>query len=354
MELVTRYVSEVGRHLPEKTRADLEKEIRSLIEAALDDRAAKTGRPVDEDMIVDVLKEFGPPDKMAASYLPERYLIGPRLFPAFLTVVKVALPIIIILAGLRFGLTVGRSDLAPKFVVEALADGVAGLFSTALQVLGNIVLVFALLEWLVPGLKVKPLEKALDVRGQQKEWDPRSLPKPAPAPQKVGVVGLSVEIAFTMVAIVIFNFYPQLIGVGFSGTEWVSIPILAEVFFTRYLFWLNINWALQIVLDSVVIGRGRWETGTGWFYVAVKAMSIILAFAMLTGPSLIGLTAETIVARSYMDMGTAQLLVNMLTQVVKWGLILSVVFGGLELLRHIFRLLFQHFKAYVMVKEIER
>ncbi|HSQ18530.1 MAG TPA: hypothetical protein VLM83_12575, partial [Anaerolineales bacterium] len=76
MELVTRYVSEVGRQLPEKTRADLEKEIRSLIEAALDDRAQKTGRPVDEDMIVEVLKEFGPPEKMAASYLPERYLIG--------------------------------------------------------------------------------------------------------------------------------------------------------------------------------------------------------------------------------------------------------------------------------------
>ena len=44
MELVTRYVSEVGRQLPEKNRADLEKEIRSLIEAALDDRAQKSGR----------------------------------------------------------------------------------------------------------------------------------------------------------------------------------------------------------------------------------------------------------------------------------------------------------------------
>jgi hypothetical protein len=341
MELVNRYVSEVGRHLPEKTRADLEKEIRSLIEAALDDRSRKTGRPVDEDSIVEVLKEFGPPDKMAASYLPERYLIGPRLFPAFINVVKIALPIVLILAALGMAVRLGNSDLQPKFVIEAFAEGFAGMFNTVLQVLGTIVLVFALLEYFVPDLKARTLPKGVDLRSLDKEWDPRSLPKPTPAPQQVGVVGLSVEIAFTVVAIVIFNFYPQLIGVGYSGTEWVSIPVLAEVFFTRYLPWLNIVWVLQIVLDSIVIGRGRWETGSGWFYVAIKGMSVVINLAMLTGPSLIGLTAATLAANSSMGMDTAKLLVEMLTQAVKWGLIIAVIAGSIDLIKQAFRLIFQ-------------
>ena len=340
-ELVTRYVSEVGRHLPEKSRADLEKEIRSLIEAALDDRAEKSGRPVDEDMTVEVLKEFGPPDKMAASYLPERYLIGPRLFPAFINVVRIALPIVLILAGLGMAVRLGISDLQPKFVVEAFAEGFADMFNTVLQVLGTIVLVFALLEYFVPDLKARTLPKGVDLRSLDKEWDPRSLPKPAPAPQQVGVVGLSVEIAFTVVAIVIFNFYPQLIGIGYSGTEWVSIPVLAEVFFTRYLPWLNIVWVLQIVLDSIVIGRGRWETGSGWFYVAIKGMSVVINLAMLTGPALIGLTASTLAAKSAMGYDTAELLVNMLTQVVKWGLIIGVIAGSIDLIKQAVRLLFQ-------------
>mgnify|MGYP001766929491 FL=1 len=183
------------------------------------------------------------------------------------------------------------------------------------------------------------------------EWDPRSLPKTAPAPQKVGVVGLSVEIAFTVVAIVIFNFYPQLIGIGYSGTEWVSIPVLAEVFFERYLPWLNVVWALQIVLDAIVLGRGRWETGSGWFYVALKAMSVVINLAMLTGPALIGLTAETLAANSAMGMDVAEILVTLLNEVVKWGLIIAVVAGSIDLIRQAFRLIFQKVNLVALVKE---
>jgi hypothetical protein len=350
-ELVTRYVSEVGRQLPEKTRADLEKEIRSLIEAALDDRASKTGRPVDEELVVEVLKEFGPPDKMAAQYLPERYLIGPRLYPVFITVVKIALPVITILAGFGFALAVAQSDLQPRFFVEHFAEGLAEMFNTVMLVLGNIVLVFALLERFVPDLRASSMPRGTSLNAIGKPWDPRSLPKPAPAPQKVGVIGLSVEIAFTMVAIVIFNFFPQLIGVGYTGTQWVVTPVLADVFFERYLLWLNIQWALQIVLDAIVLGRGRWEQGTGWFYVAIKAMSVVISLAMLTGPSLIGLTAETLAAKSAMGMKTAELLVEMLRQVVKWGLIIGVVAGSIDLIKQAFRLIFQKLNVVALVKE---
>ena len=152
-------------------------------------------------------------------------------------------------------------------------------------------------------------------------------------------------------AIVIFNFYPQLIGIGYSGTEWVSIPVLADVFFERYLPWLNVAWVLQIVLDAIVIGRGRWETGTGWFYVATKAMSVVINLAMLTGPSLIALTAAELNAHSAMGLETAELLVNMLTQVVKWGLIIAVVAGSIDLIKQAIRLIFQKINLVALVKE---
>ncbi len=45
-------------------------------------------------MTVDVLKEFGTPKKVAASYLPPRYLIGPRLYPTFMMIAKIALGIV--------------------------------------------------------------------------------------------------------------------------------------------------------------------------------------------------------------------------------------------------------------------
>jgi hypothetical protein len=131
----------------------------------------------------------------------------------------------------------------------------------------------------------------------------------------------------------------------------VVTPVLADVFFERYLLWLNIQWALQIVLDAIVLGRGRWEQGTGWFYVAIKAMSVVISLAMLTGPSLIGLTAETLAAKSAMGMKTAELLVEMLRQVVKWGLIIGVVAGSIDLIKQAFRLIFQKLNVVALVKE---
>jgi hypothetical protein len=42
MNLIELYTREVGRNLPEKMRADIEKEIRSLIEDSLEDESQKS------------------------------------------------------------------------------------------------------------------------------------------------------------------------------------------------------------------------------------------------------------------------------------------------------------------------
>ena len=44
MNMIDQYIFEVGENLPEKLRADLEKEIRSLIEDTLEERS-RTNRP---------------------------------------------------------------------------------------------------------------------------------------------------------------------------------------------------------------------------------------------------------------------------------------------------------------------
>lgn len=84
MELIDLYVKEVGRHLPQKAREDIEKGIRSMIMDALDDRSKAEGRPIDDAMVESVLDRLGPPEEMSASYVPPRYLIGPRLYPHFM------------------------------------------------------------------------------------------------------------------------------------------------------------------------------------------------------------------------------------------------------------------------------
>src|SRR5512142_1884314 len=106
MELIDLYVAEVGQNLPAKGRADLEAEIRSLIEDTVEGRSQAEGRPADDAMVAQVLKEFGSPAKMAASYLPPRYLIGPRFYPAFLLVMRILLTLIGVVSLVKLGVDI--------------------------------------------------------------------------------------------------------------------------------------------------------------------------------------------------------------------------------------------------------
>jgi HAAS len=125
MKLIDTYISEVGRRLPKKNRADIEAEIRSTLEDMLEERGRKAGKPVDDELVVEVLREFGAPEKVAASYQGERYLISPQLFPTFLLVLKIVLSVFGTLALIGLGVQLARSGVTFMNVL----DGIAGVGS---------------------------------------------------------------------------------------------------------------------------------------------------------------------------------------------------------------------------------
>ncbi len=206
--LIDTYVSEVGRRLPRKTRSDIEAEIRSILQDMLEERSQKTGKAVDEEMTLEILKEYGAPEKVAATYQGERYLIGPRLYPIFMMVMRIVLIVIGVLAAIGLGIALFHTTLAPMNALETILKAFANFGTSALTALGNIVIIFAIVEWALfrAGGKV-------DIKGlpAEKEWDPRSLTRLSTTNQvKMGET--IVEIVGCFVAIVIFNFYPQIIG----------------------------------------------------------------------------------------------------------------------------------------------
>jgi hypothetical protein len=72
--LIDRYLYDITKRLPEKSRADVERELRSNIEDMLPED------PTDDD-VVRVLTELGSPAKLSAAYRSNpRYLISPELF----------------------------------------------------------------------------------------------------------------------------------------------------------------------------------------------------------------------------------------------------------------------------------
>lgn len=150
MNLISRYVSEIGKKLPRKLRADIETEIRSTLEDMLEERAARAGRPADDEMVKELLKEYGAPGNVAASYLPTRYLIGPKLFPIFWLVFKIIFIVLTVLAVIGFGVRYGMSDLTMQFFGGLLGKSMLEYVGGMIAAFGNLALVFALIERFVP------------------------------------------------------------------------------------------------------------------------------------------------------------------------------------------------------------
>ncbi len=270
--LIERYLTAVSELLPTRLRQDTVTEIRSLIQDALDDRSKAEGRAPDEAMLADVLKQFGPPEKIVAPYLPEKYLIGPRLFPAFITVLKIVLPAIAVLALVIFWVGVNQaSQITGQVLITNIFKSLGSTLSTLVQAFGNIVFIFAILQWVVPEFKLAP---------KQKEWDPLSL-KAISKPDKIKYGELIVEIFFILVGLIIFNFYFDRIGI-YTNTNglWTFTPVLTTAL-SAYIPWLDMLWVATIILNAILLRRGAWEVGTRLFAIVLYSFTIGMAASFM-------------------------------------------------------------------------
>lgn len=338
IDLIDRYIAEVGKDLPRKNRLDIEAEILSALEDMLTERNQKTGKPVNEQMTVEILKEYGAPRKVAASYQPERYVIGPHFFSSFLTVIQVILPIVVAIALVQMGISLGQVDLTFDNVFETVFLGFVELLGMAFTALGSIIVLFAIVQWALP-----------EINEKSGDWDPYKLPEATPR-NRVEAGSAMLGIFGNGLAIVLFNFFTQLVNIGYhsNGHWWIgliaiepdsvwSATILSENFF-RYLPALTILWVLTILLEGVILSRGRWETWTRWFAFGLKVMSIALMGIMLAGPALVSVNADMLIAAGFPDPLAARLLVNFAEQMVIVVLAITIIASTVSAIRLLIRL----------------
>ncbi|MFH1523653.1 MAG: hypothetical protein ABIF04_01700 [Chloroflexota bacterium] len=332
--LINRYLAELGKHLPLKNRADIQKEIRSILEDMLEECSRKAGRLADEELVVALLKEYGKPEDVAASYLPERTLIGPQLYPIFSLVAWVALSVLGIVLLITMSIGSFSTSQTPVEMLEtafALLLKIGGALVTAF---GSIVITFAIMER-IPWSRGEFRKEKED---ESKAWNPRDLPEVQDV-EKFSIPGLVAEIVFTGIALVVFNFFSQVfsLGITFQNSEWTFLPLLSEAFF-RYLPYINGLWILQIVLNLILLRQGRWQTATRWMRFALLALGIVLAAFMLTGPDLVVSNAEAIRAASpKLSVEAARILTLLPRILVKVALGLSILTNSVELLKSLFR-----------------
>lgn len=266
MELIDRYIHEVGRHLPRKTRGDIQAELRSLL---LDSLGASDEGEVNEEQVVEVLKEFGAPKEVAASYQPKhQYLIGPELYPLFKLVTIIVLAAVLGSLLLAFGVGVifGGEPLVFPQGLQVL-DYFGELFSALVSTFGTLVLVFFILQ-------------RLDVRPEldDEEWEPRSLPQINEG-NAVSRTETVVGMAFALVILVILWFFPGIIGfVTTWGQDVIVNPVIME-----YVPLISIALLLGIALDLVLLRQGRWTTATRLVKIGLNLLGIYVLYLLVAG-----------------------------------------------------------------------
>ncbi|MGZ9223089.1 MAG: HAAS signaling domain-containing protein [Anaerolineales bacterium] len=326
MNLMDKYIAEVGKHLPRKNRADIEAEIRSTLEDMLDERKQAPG-PADDATIMVLLKEYGSPREVAESYVGPRYLIGPRVYPIFELVTKIVMAVLLAVSLAGLGISLSKSSLAGPEFLSTIGESALGLLGGMITAFGNIVLVFTILERVLPA-------KEFD---EEEEWNPAELAS-EPDPDRVKFGEQIFEMFFLVLFLILFNLYPGAIGIGFfTDGEWTFIsPILTDAFFS-YLPWINTLFLLQLGFNVYLLRQGVWNTTSRIMNIILEIGSIALAVMMLRGPSLVALTAEQL-AGTPLE-GSARVFTTIGNLIPSLVLTIVIIVSSIEVAQMVYRLL---------------
>lgn len=227
-------------------------------------------------------------------------------------------------------LFIGVAQVNANFV-QLIIQTVMGFASGAISALGNIVIVFAVIQYFAP-----EVNKELD---EEDSWDPLKMEK-IEDDQELNRFEQVFEITFSVIGLALFNFFPELLGISFlQNGEWVSLSALSASFF-NYLPWINLIWGAEILLGLALLIQGRWQIVTRGISLVIKILSIALAGLMLAGPSLVGITAQDlVVSGTGFTAENANFLVTLFGQIVKGTLVLIIVLDGVSIIKQFYKLL---------------
>lgn len=269
-ELLDRYLHAVKFWLPKAQKQDIAAELSEDIRSQIVEKETELGRSLNNVEVGAILKQLGSPVFVANRYLPQRYLIGPELFPIYWLVFRiVALCCLVqwVLAWIGF-ITFHPGHPAYSRAYDVVHEN---WFFTLVE-LGIVTLVFALLERST--LQTKVLE----------EWDPLKLPAMRDA-RRISRTSSIIDIVANAVFLVwwlplhslaasLLAFFPFFF-LGF-------IPGLPVIHITLAPVWAYFYWGFSflavahIALSSANLFRMVWTRTRATLRLAIDTLAAVL------------------------------------------------------------------------------
>lgn len=302
MEMLERYLYAVGRWLPKKQKKDILAELESSIYDTLESQFGKTDNYT-EDELSEILKELGAPWKVAAAYsgLAEK-LIGPELLPIYFTLTAIVSGAVALGLVISFIIGIFRPDLRFVDFILNLLKLIPSLIFSTIFVVGITTIIFAIIERTVPAHELKTdahfkqsgvkisLDKSDPKNVKIEEWSPKDLPSVPKGKKKASRAEAIFGIIFAVIAIVLFNFFRDKIGIYYTPsleTEWKFIPILSESAVKVFLPFWNTVWAITLIFSFYQLIKGRWTLPMRVFDIIRSLVDAAVIIIMIKGPELI-------------------------------------------------------------------
>jgi hypothetical protein len=261
-DLIDRYLQAVRFWLPKTNRReDLLAELGEDLHSQIEDKEAELDHPLGKPEMAAILTRCGSPMTVAGRLGPQRYLIGPALFPIYAFVLKmvllwILLPIFVFILG-PINLANNGGDWALA-VLNTFGALWSGLFIAA----GIITLIFAVVERTSAQL------------GSECKWDPLNLPpvrKNEPKPSRLKTVcefGFNI---FGLVWLLLVPKYPFLI-LGPAAAFLKAAPIL-HTFYVPFVL-LSV---FALIRSGITLARPQWT----WFPLLSQLLHSVLMLILL-------------------------------------------------------------------------
>jgi len=244
MSWTERYLAAALRSIPEPKRTDVERELRSSIEDAIEERAA-----AGEDRTAaerTVLEGLGDPSALAGAYTGRpNYLIGPELFPLY----RKFLPrLIAVVVPTTFIVMLAVNLAGGGDMQSAISRGISGGITVAIQIAFWATVTFVFLEWAAPARQAR--SELVAAAGQ---WTVERLPKVQDARISVREVAGEITSALITIGFLVFS-----VGLTSTTASGVEVPLLDHDFRTVWVPILIALVAMRGLGHLMAYNAGRW------------------------------------------------------------------------------------------------
>lgn len=242
MELLERYLNQIKKYLPLKDKEDTIKELRSLILEEFDSRIDDTNK---EEILYDIIKEYGYPVEVAARYRNTDPLISSVLRPFFYMALKIISAAVS--GGMMIGTIVGYIGDNESFklidLLLEMAYAIPSIINALILGYGFVFLIFVLIE------KYGKEE----FKNEIPTFEPESLPS---VPKDVFKISIF-EHVFSIFAFVVFlyllNYTEGLISITLDN---IKYPLLNENF-DNLLPFINFGMMFTLIITIIELSRQR-------------------------------------------------------------------------------------------------